>query len=116
MVTNVYETELPDGTKVGFKCGSYAIAIACREAKVDSIQELFAKMADQDLLAIIALFYGAACQYKLSQKQEVDISPDTVSDWIEAMGEEKANKATLVLLETLKPKNVQAPTTEGANK
>lgn len=106
MVSNVYETEI-NGHKVGFKCGSLAIAIACREAEVKTVQELFAKMAEQDLLAILALFYGSACQY--SGKRKPELTPDMVSDWIESMGEKQANEATLVLLETFKPKNPEAP-------
>lgn len=109
MVSNVYEAEV-NGQKIGFKCGSLAIAIACREAKAASVQELFAKMKEQDLLAILALFYGAACQYRQSKKQSVDdLTMDTVSDWIEGMGEAKALDATMVLLQTLTPKNAQAP-------
>lgn len=106
MVRNIYETTI-NGQKVGFKCGSLAIAIACREAQVKTVQELFAKMADQDLLAILALFYGSACQY--SNKRSPELTMDMVSGWIESMGEKDANEATMVLLETFKPKNLEAP-------
>jgi hypothetical protein len=106
MVSNIYEATI-EGQKVGFKCGTLAIAIACREAGCKTIQELFAKMAEQDLLAILALFYGSACQY--SGKKAPELTMDIVSDWIEAMGEEQAQKATLVMLEMFKPKNAPAP-------
>lgn len=110
MVRNVYETEI-NGQKIGFKCGSLAVAIACREAKAISVQDLFIRMAAQDLLAILAIFYGSACQYA-SMKGEQNPSMDNVSDWIEAMGEEKAQEATVVLLDTFKKKAVTKQATE----
>ena len=106
MVRNVYETKV-DGKKIGFKCGTMAIAIACRKADCRTVNELLARMAEQDLLAILALFYGSACQYFGNEKP--DFTMDTVSDWVEAMGEDESQKATMVLLETFKSKNVPAP-------
>ncbi len=111
MVSNFFETTIND-QKVGFKCGALAIAIACRESGCKTINELFAKMAEQDLLAILALFYGAACQY--SGKKAPELTMDMVSDYLEAMGEDEANKATLVMLEAFKPKKATAPK-KGAN-
>lgn len=111
MVRNVFETEI-NGLKIGFKCGTLAIAIACREANVKTVQELFARMGEQDLLAILALFYGSACQY--SGQRAPDLTMETVGEWIEEMGEQEAQKATTVLLEAFKPKNSQAPQV-GAN-
>jgi hypothetical protein len=107
MERNVFETEL-NGKKIGFKFGTLAVSIACREAKAKSVQELIAMMASEDLLASVAMFYGGAIQYKESRNIKDDINPDTVSDWIEQMGEEIAGKATAVMLEKLVPKNLQA--------
>lgn len=111
MVNNVFETEI-NGQKVGFKCGTLAIAIACREAKVKTVNQLMSKMADEDLLACLALFYGCACQY--AGKNNSEITMEIVGEWIEQMGDEEAAKGTKILLERILPKNVQAPQA-GAN-
>jgi len=111
MVSNVFETEI-NGKKVGFKCGTLAVAIACREAKVKTVNQLIAKMAEEDLLACLALYYGCACQY--TGKKEPELTMEMVGEWIEQMGEETAAKGTAILLERILPKNAQAPQ-EGAN-
>ena len=108
MVSNVYEIT-HKGEKIGFKCGSLAIAIACREAKCKTIQDLIVRMAEQDLLAILALFYGSACQYYINKGQEVNISMDSVSDWIEEMGDDNAKKATEIMLQSFVPKKAKPP-------
>jgi len=113
MERNTIEVEI-SGQKVGFKCGTMAIAIACREAGVKSIQELFAKMVEQDLLTILALFYGSACQF--ANKKSPELTMPMVSDWLEKMGEDQAAKVTAVLLESFIPKNGQASPAEAKPK
>lgn len=104
MQRNTAEVELPDGKKVGFKCGTLAIGLACRESGSKTIEELIKKMADGDIVTILALFYGSAVQYG-----HKEVTMNLVSDWLEDMGEEKANEVTLKLLEWFKPKNTVAP-------
>lgn len=113
MVRNTYETEL-NGKKIGFKCGTLAIAIACREAKVKSTDELFKLMAEGDMVVALALFYGSASQYAISKKMPIDFTMDDVSDWLEELGEEESTKITTSMLESFIPKNLTAPQ-EGAS-
>lgn len=111
MVHNSVEVEI-NGKQVGFKCGMLAIGIACRESGATSIQDFLNRIVNQDLISLLALFYGSACQF--SGKKAPELTMDMVSDWMEEMGEENARKVTNVLLEYFKPKNDKAPKV-GAN-
>lgn len=111
MVRNTITVEIK-GQKVGFKCGTLAIAIACRECGAKSIRDLLTKLSEQDILAVLALFYGSACQF--SGKKYPELTMDMVSDYVEQMGEDQASEVTKTLLESFVPKNGQAPEQSGA--
>lgn len=104
MLRNTVTVEI-NGEKIGFKCGTLAIGIACRESGSENVTEFMNKLLKGDLVASLALYYGSACQYSGRK----DITMDMVSDWLEEMGEEQASKVTNILLESFKPKNLQAP-------
>jgi hypothetical protein len=104
MVRNTKEIEI-DGKIHGFKNGTLAIAIACREAKAKSVQELLKMLSDSDSLAVLALFYGAYIQHS----GDKSFTMDNMSDLFEEMGVEKASEVSKVLLESFIPKNVPAP-------
>lgn len=106
MDRNTIEIEV-DGQKVGFKCGTLAIAIACREADAKSINELFTMLATEDLKANLALLYGSHCQF--SGKKFPEFTMAMMSDLTEQMSEEQSKQVAAVLIERFKPKNVPAP-------
>jgi hypothetical protein len=120
MERNTIEIEIPsdeivDGKKVskriGFKCGNLAIAIACREAGAKSVQDLLVMLANQDLMANLALLYGSHIQF--SGKK--DFTMDMMSDITEQMTEEQSEAVATKLLERFIPKNAKAPETTGAS-
>lgn len=112
MEHNTIEIDI-EGQKVGFKCGNLAIAIACREADAKTVQELLSLMGGFDLKATLALLYGSHCQY--SGKKHPDFTMDMMSDLSEKMTEEQSEQVAKKLLERFIPKNVNAPTMNGAN-
>lgn len=95
------------GVKVGFKGGTLAIAIACRECGASNVQELFAKLASQDLLANLALLYGSACAFSNRKAPEFTIS--MMSDIADDMTEGQGDAVAAVLIERFWPKNPTAP-------
>lgn len=107
MERNTIEIEVTGGEKAGFKCGTLAIAIACREADAKSVNELLVMLATQDLKANLALLYGAYCQF--SGKKFPEFTMGMMSDLTEKMTDEQSIQVAEVLLERFKPKNVPAP-------
>jgi len=108
MLRNTVEFEL-NGKVIGFRTGMMALSVAAAECGAKTTQEFFRRLADQDLLACQALFYGAAYQYAQWKGQKVDFNATQVSEWIEDVGEEKAEGLTAKLLESYIPKNSRPP-------
>ncbi len=106
MERNTIEIEVA-GKKVGFKSGTLAIAIACREADAKSVNELFEMLARQDLKANLALQYGSYCQF--SGLKYPEFTMDMMSDITEQMSEEQGKEVATVLINRFLPKNVPAP-------
>jgi hypothetical protein len=112
MEHNTIEIEV-DGKKVGFQCGNLAIAIACREANTPTVQDLLLMMAKFDLLASLALLYGAYCQF--NNTKAPDFTMKMMSDISEKMTEEQSDMVAKKMLERFIPKNAKAPQATGAN-
>jgi hypothetical protein len=107
------EGQEPKKRKIGFKCGTLAIAIACREANIKSLQGLLGLIGSSDLLAMLALFYGSYCQY--NNVKAPGFTMDQMSDLLEDIGVEKSGEIIKTLLQVYLPKNTSAPQ-EGAAK
>jgi hypothetical protein len=115
MEHNTIEIEV-DGQKVGFKCGTLAVSIACRKAGVPTVQDLLTMMASFDLQTSLALLYGAHCQYLDSKRIEYhEFTMDMMSDIADKMTEEQGDQVSKKMLERFIPKNVKAPQATGAN-
>jgi hypothetical protein len=101
------EGQEPKKRKIGFKCGTLAIAIACREANIKSLQGLLIMIGNSELLAMLAFFYGCYCQYNNVKAPEFTM--DNMSDLLEEIGVDKSGEAIKTLLKVYLPKNQAAP-------
>jgi hypothetical protein len=104
--------EIKIGGKVrGFKFGTYALGIACREEDVDII-ELGRRLNDasKHLLSIVNFLYAAAKSYCIANKLEVDFSPTDVGDWLDELG---LDKSLEIIRAGLEVPNKEAPETPG---
>lgn len=100
-----------NGVTRGFRFGTYAFAVATKEENC-SITELYKRLGEGSLTAILSFLYGAASSYEKHHKREVNFSPVDVADWLDEIG---FDKATDIITNGLKqPKNDLPPETEGA--
>lgn len=115
MMRNTIEIKI-SGETIGFKTGPLAISIAVKESNCKSVNEFFNKLIEQDLTAVLALYYGSAKQYAIKKRITTDFNMADVSDWLEEMGQEQAQIVTQTLLQTFESKNSDTLTVEGTEK
>ncbi len=118
----IFRLKLNDGTEIGFKFGTYAMAIACDKDKC-SLSTFFERVGLSDdkklkkkevkLSSLLHLWYGAAVNYYEHINKEVDFTVSHVSDWIDEIGYEKITETYQKALTQYVPKNSQAPETAG---
>ena len=106
---NLIEATLSDGRKVGFRTGPLAISAACTKAGCSSTEQLFLKLASVDLIASLALFYGAAYEYAEQNGLPTNFSMADVGDWLEDLGPEKTTEISNKIQESYIPKNLKPP-------
>lgn len=106
---NFIEATLTDGTKVGFRTGPLAISAACSKAGCGTTEQLFVKLSTIDLVATLALFYGAAYEYAESRGLPTTFSMADVADWLEDLGNEKTKEISEKIQESYVPKNLNPP-------
>lgn len=103
----VFEFEVGEPKKtVGFKFGMMALGIA-EQKQGKSIREILETMkaGKADVMMLLHVMYGAACQYYENKKIDVDLSVDEVSDWIEDIGLEEMQRVIVEGLYQYVPKN-----------
>lgn len=105
MTRNTVKFTLKDGTEIGFRTGMLAISAACTKANCKTTEELFTKVGSIDMVATLALAYGAAFEYAEHNGKDTRFSMSDVSDWIEEIGNDNAEKLYKVILESYTPKN-----------
>lgn len=114
--------EIPLGGKtIGFRSGPLAVALAIKQCGSKGTNDFFDRIVAQDLEAVLALYYGAAMQYAIKNRLPTDFNIADVSDWLEEMGFEQAQKVTHVLLESFNDgkddeKKATPPPPPGENK
>lgn len=102
-----------NGVSRGFKFGTYAMAITCKEEGC-SVTELGEKLQDpsNNLLTLLNFLYGAAVSYCKSKGVNPDFTASEVSDWLDEIG---IDKAMSIITEGMKqPKNDLPPVTGAA--
>lgn len=100
-----------NGVKRGFRFGTYTFAVATKEENC-SITQLYERLGEGNLTAILNFLYAAAVSYQKHKKLPVDFDAVDVSDWLDVIGLEKS---TNLITEGLKqPKNDLPPEKEGA--
>jgi hypothetical protein len=107
----IFEFEVGEPKKtVGFKFGMMALGIA-EQKNGKSIKEILETMkaGKADILMLLHVMYGAACQYAENKKTPVDFSCDDVSDWIEEIGIEEMQRVLVDGLYQYVPKNSKSP-------
>ena len=112
MIRNTIEVEV-GGKKIGFRTGMLAISAACTAAGCRTTEELFQRITSIDLIATLALYYGAAYEYADKNKLPKDFTMSDVGDWLDDLGEEKANEIAAKMLESYTPKNSNPPEQPG---
>lgn len=110
MRVGISEIEI-GGVKRGFKFGTYAMGVACKEEGCDMV-ELTRRMDDagNNILSVLNFLYGAAVAFSKSKKQEVDFTASDVSDWFDEVGLGEGMK---ILREGMKSPNGKALETPG---
>lgn len=110
MRVGISEIEV-SGIKRGFKFGTYAMGIACKEDNCD-IVELTRRMEDpgNHILSVLNFLYGAAVAFCKSKKIEVDFTPVEVSEWFDEVG---LGEGMRLLREGMHSPNEKAPETPG---
>jgi hypothetical protein len=111
--------EFESGGKThGFKFGTMALGVAEDTLGVSADQVL--KRAGvyggqrPSVMALLAIFYGAAVQYCDNKKIPIDFTKSDVSDWLDDLGVEKVTEIFSNGINQYVPKNSVAPEKAGA--
>jgi hypothetical protein len=115
----IFEFTLEDGRAVGFKFGTYAMAVACDKDKC-ALDTFFTRIGlgggkkrEIRTLSLLHLWYGAAVNYYEHIDKEVNFTASHVDDWISEIGYEKMMETYQKALTQYVPKNSTAPEMAG---
>ena len=116
MISQTIQVDI-EGRQRGFRFGTYALAVACKESGCATVEQFFGSFIGVDKpesqLNILNLFYGAACQYANHKKEPVDFNSTDVSEWLDLLGSEKVTEMFTEFLKTYTPKNSTPPASPG---
>jgi hypothetical protein len=111
MQKGIFEFEVGEPkVKRGFKFGTFAFAVACKEDGTP-LSELLKKIGvgvenpTVDIMALLNVFYGAAVQYAKEKRQPLDFHPVDISNWMDELGVDEVTRILTNGLTQYSPKN-----------